>query len=130
MRYGAEIDGTWVVRLGWTAGLTVTPEGRGIGWTVAQRARRRRAVANNARFLILPEFQIPNVASRILATNARFARHGRHWLAHGVPKGVWGRPLAPPARTWVRAPFDVPTLRPATPPVLDLNQVSLAGADG
>lgn len=37
-----------------------------IGWTSEQRRRRLALVANNARFLILPEGRIPNLASKVL----------------------------------------------------------------
>lgn len=37
-----------------------------IGWTRAQRDRRLSLVANNARFLILPEAHQPNLGSRVL----------------------------------------------------------------
>lgn len=39
---------------------------RYIGWTSEQRRRRLSLVANNARFLILPGFSVPNLPSRIL----------------------------------------------------------------
>jgi hypothetical protein len=37
-----------------------------IGWTRAQRDRRLSLVANNSRFLILPEAHQPNLGSRVL----------------------------------------------------------------
>ncbi len=37
-----------------------------IGWTNEQRRRRLALVANNARFLILPGFAVPNLATRVL----------------------------------------------------------------
>lgn len=37
-----------------------------IGWTSEQRRRRLALVANNARFLILPGYSVPNLATRIL----------------------------------------------------------------
>jgi len=39
---------------------------RHIGWTNEQRRRRLGLVANNARFLILPGFAVPNLATRVL----------------------------------------------------------------
>lgn len=38
-----------------------------IGWTNEQRRRRLALVANNARFLILPGYSIPNLATRMLS---------------------------------------------------------------
>lgn len=37
-----------------------------IGWTAEQCRRRRALLANNARFLILPEVHYPNLASRVM----------------------------------------------------------------
>ena len=37
-----------------------------IGWTSEQRRRRLSLVANNARFLILPEYAVPNLATRVM----------------------------------------------------------------
>jgi len=37
-----------------------------IGWTNEQRRRRLALVANNARFLILPGYAVPNLATRVL----------------------------------------------------------------
>jgi hypothetical protein len=37
-----------------------------IGWTRSQRDRRLSLVANNSRFLILPERSVPNLGSRVL----------------------------------------------------------------
>ena len=39
---------------------------RWIGWTNEQRRRRLALVANNARFLILPGYAVPNLATRVL----------------------------------------------------------------
>ena len=39
---------------------------RWIGWTAAQCDRRLSLVANNSRFLILPECSVPNLGSRVL----------------------------------------------------------------
>ena len=37
-----------------------------IGWTRVQRERRLSLIANNSRFLILPERSVPNLGSRVL----------------------------------------------------------------
>jgi hypothetical protein len=39
---------------------------RWIGWTEEQRRRRLALIANNARFLIVPGYHVPNLATRIL----------------------------------------------------------------
>ena len=40
-----------------------------IGWTNEQRRRRLSLVTNNSRFLLLPDFSVPNLGSRILRLN-------------------------------------------------------------
>jgi hypothetical protein len=42
------------------------PRDRWIGWTEEQRRRRLALIANNARFLIVPDYRVPNLATRIL----------------------------------------------------------------
>ena len=42
------------------------PRDRWINWTEEQRRRRLALVANNARFLILPGYAVPNLATRVL----------------------------------------------------------------
>jgi len=57
-----------------------------IGWTNEQRRRRLALVANQARFLILPGFQIPNLATRVL--RLLLDRLSADWRAR------YGHPLA------------------------------------
>ena len=59
---------------------------RYIGWTSEQRRRRLALVANNARFLVLPGFAVPNLASRVLRLT--LDRLCEDWQAH------YGHPLA------------------------------------
>ena len=55
-----------------------------IGWTAEQRRRRLRFVANNARFLILPDAHVVHLGSRVLGLALR--RLSRDWQAiHGHP---------------------------------------------
>jgi hypothetical protein len=42
------------------------PRDRWIGWTSEQRRRRLALVANNARYLVLPGFHVPNLATRVM----------------------------------------------------------------
>jgi len=49
-----------------SAARHLRPRDRWIGWTSEQRRRRLGLVANNARFLILPGFHAPNLATRVL----------------------------------------------------------------
>jgi hypothetical protein len=53
------------------AAWSAAPRDRFIGWTPAQRKARLQLIVNNARFLILPWVQVPNLASHLLATVCR-----------------------------------------------------------
>ena len=61
-------DGRWLALLAWAAAAKHL-QGREdwIGWNKEQRRRRLSLVTNNARFLILPDARMPNLASRALA---------------------------------------------------------------
>jgi hypothetical protein len=75
LRYVATTpDGTWLALLGWSSpALHLRPRDRWIDWSEAQRAARLQLVAQNSRFLLLPDrAQFPNLASRVLA---RCTRH-------------------------------------------------------
>lgn len=61
LRYVAEEGSQWVALLGWgSAAFKCGPRDRWIGWTQQQQWRRLRYVANNLRFLVLPEGRRPN----------------------------------------------------------------------
>jgi hypothetical protein len=80
LRYVAQVNGQWVALLSWSAAAYhLKHRERWIGWEESQRRRRLALVANNARFLILPGVDCPNLASRALALNA--ARLSRDWEA-------------------------------------------------
>lgn len=86
LRYVAEEGGKWLALLGWgSAAFKCGPRDRWIGWTQQQQWRRLRYVANNLRFLVLPEGRRPNLASQVLGANLR--RLSRDWLA------VFGHPI-------------------------------------
>jgi hypothetical protein len=57
-----------------------------IGWSNEQRRRRLALVANNARFLILPGYAVPNLATRVMALT--LDRLSADWQQH------YGHPLA------------------------------------
>jgi hypothetical protein len=42
------------------------PRDRWIGWSPEQRRRRLALVANNARYLVLPGYHVPNLATRVM----------------------------------------------------------------
>jgi Domain of unknown function (DUF4338)/DDE_Tnp_1-associated/Transposase DDE domain len=86
LRYVAEQGGQWLALLGWgSAAFKCAPRDRWIGWTPEQHWRRLRYVANNLRFLVLPDARQPNVASQVLGANLR--RLSRDWQA------VFGHPI-------------------------------------
>jgi len=76
-------DGDWVALLGWASAAWHLREREAwLGWSLEQRRRRLRLVAQNARFLILPGEACPNLASRVLGLCCQ--RLSEDWqLVHG-----------------------------------------------
>lgn len=86
LRYVAELDGQWVALLGWNvAAYHLKGREDWIGWTVAQRLKRRKFVVQNSRYLLLTDRgKYPNLASRILGLCCR--RLNQDWeTAFGYP---------------------------------------------
>jgi hypothetical protein len=68
--YVATCAGQWVALLGWgAAALKCGSRDAWIGWTPALKFRRLHLIVNNLRFLILPDWHLPNLASHVLALN-------------------------------------------------------------
>lgn len=68
LRYVAEADGEWLALLGWSAAAKhLKDREEWIGWNASRRRCRLALAANNARFLVLPGIDCPNLASRALA---------------------------------------------------------------
>lgn len=66
--YLATCNDEWVALLSFSAAaLKCAARDQWIGWSYRQHYARLRLVANNTRFCVLPAFQLPNVASRVLA---------------------------------------------------------------
>ena len=87
LRYVAELDGQYVA-------LYLKARDRWIGWSPRQRARRLGLVANNSRFLVLPEREkLPNLASRVLGLVLR--QLSDDWLK------LHGKPILAVSRVWV-----------------------------
>lgn len=65
--YVATYRGQWLALSSWCAAARHL-KGRDswIGWTAEQCRKRRGLLANNARFLILPQVHYPNLASRVM----------------------------------------------------------------
>ena len=87
LRYVAiRADGQWVALLGWgAAAFKCRPRDEWIGWSQAVQWQRLKLIANNVRFLVLPEAHIPNLASRVLSLNLK--RLSGDWQA------IYGHPL-------------------------------------
>ena len=85
LRHVAEVDGRWVALLSWSAAAGhLKDREQWLGWSNGQR-RRLALMANNARFLILPGVDCPNLASRVLALCcARLGEDWREAYAHPV----------------------------------------------
>lgn len=83
--YVASRGADWVVLLGWgSAALKCGPRDQWIGWDRTLQWRRLHLIANNVRFLILPDWHEPNLASRLLALNLK--RLSQDWeLYYGHP---------------------------------------------
>ena len=83
--YVATLQEEWVALLGWgSAALKCAARDTWIGWDQPLQFKRLHLVANNVRFLILPDCHIPNLASRVLALNLK--RLSQDWqMYHGHP---------------------------------------------
>ena len=65
--YVATFGGQWLALSSWSAAAWhLKGRDQFIGWSAEQCRRRRALLANNARFLILPEHHLPNLASRVM----------------------------------------------------------------
>jgi Domain of unknown function (DUF4338)/DDE_Tnp_1-associated/Transposase DDE domain len=84
--YVALFEEQWVALLGWgAAALKCAPRDAWIGWSPALRFRRLHLLANNTRFLVLPPWRRPNVASRVLALNCKRLRQDwEHYHGHPI----------------------------------------------
>lgn len=65
----------WIALLGYSsASLHLRVRDAWLGWTTEQRERRRHFVTQQSRFLILPQWRCPNLASRLLKLAAQRLR--------------------------------------------------------
>jgi hypothetical protein len=68
IRYVATFDNNWIALLSFSAAaLKCSVRDRWIGWKSRHQYDRLKLIANNSRFLILPEWHLPNLASRVLS---------------------------------------------------------------
>ncbi len=86
VRYVAEYQGQWVGLVAWSAGaygLKLREDW--IGWNRSQKKRRLSLVANNSRFLILEDWHMPNLASRLMKLCLqRLSQDWTDLYGHGV----------------------------------------------
>lgn len=73
LRYVAELDGDWIALIGWsTPAYHLKGREQWVGWSLEQRLKRRKFMAQNSRYLLLVERgQYPNLASRVLGLCTR-----------------------------------------------------------
>lgn len=85
IRYVAEWKGQWVALIGWAScALKCRPRDEWLEWSAELRRERRRFVAANVRFLVLPGLRVSNLASKVLSLNVK--RLSKDWEAfHGHP---------------------------------------------
>ena len=86
LRYVAESQGQWVALLSWSAAAyKLKLREQWIGWSQPQKKRRLPLVVNNSRFLILKEFHIPNLASKVMKlVLERISSDWEQSYGHGV----------------------------------------------
>ncbi len=86
LRYVAIYQTQWVALISFSsAALKCAARDQWIGWSYRHQFDRLNLVTNNSRFLILPEWHVPNLASRLLSLCQR--RLPDDWVKH------FGHPL-------------------------------------
>ena len=84
--YVVTYRGQWLALSSWCAcARHLKSRDQFIGWTTEQCRRRRALLANNARFLILPQAHYPNLASRVMRLVLQ--RLAADWQSR------WGHPI-------------------------------------
>ena len=79
INYVAESNGEWVALLCWSsAALNIEARDKWLNWSYEEKLIRLKFVANNTRFLVLPHFRIPNLASHVLSLNLK--RLSNDWM--------------------------------------------------
>ena len=72
LKYVATLNNKWVGLLGWAASAyKCLDRDNWIGWRDFEHCEKLRFIANNWRFLILPEIKLKNLASKILSLNLK-----------------------------------------------------------
>jgi len=84
--YVATWRNQWVALISFSAAaLKCAPRDRWIGWDFRHHYERLKLIVNNSRFLILPPYHIPNLASRILSLcQKRITKDWKQTFGHTV----------------------------------------------
>ena len=84
--YVATFDDQWIALLRFSAAaLKCSARDRWIGWDIRHQYDRLKPVTNNSRFLILPDWHFPNLASRTLPLcNKRLSADWQAAFGHPV----------------------------------------------
>jgi len=84
--YVATFADQWVALLSFSApALKCSPRDRWIGWDFRHQYDRLKLLTNNSRFLILPDWHVPNLASRILSLcQKRLQADWQEFFGHSV----------------------------------------------
>jgi hypothetical protein len=84
--YVAQWLGQWVALVSFSASaLKCAARDQWIGWDFHHRYSRLKLIVNNSRFLILPDWHVSNLGSRVLALcERRLARDWEAIFGHGV----------------------------------------------
>jgi hypothetical protein len=70
--YVATVGDSWVALLSFSAAaLKCSVRDRWIGWNLRYQYGRLKLITNNSRFLILPDWHLPNLASRVLSLSQK-----------------------------------------------------------
>ena len=86
LRYVAYAEDRLVALLSWSAAAKhLRWRDEWIGWNPEQLRRRRSLIANNSRFLILPDVDCPNLATRVLGLCCqRLSQDWQYSYGHGI----------------------------------------------
>ena len=98
LRYVAEWNGRWLALPGWQTGVfSCAPRDKWLGWHRAVQYRRLHLVANNTRFLVLPDGEgVPDLASCVPGVNLR--RLSGDWERSWVHPAVLAETFVEPSR--------------------------------
>ena len=116
--YIATFDQPWVALFSFSgSSLKCAARDTWIGWESRHQYGRLKLIANNSRCLILPDWHLPNVGSKVLALCQRRIRGG-YSARDGAPKLVFVRTLQANARFELSRPVMHPRYRQESPKIM------------